>query len=288
MGLEGGEHGRRAGDAVQAERGDGQEPAEHDRPEDAADEGGALLLDGEQADQDDDGERHHGGRQRRRVDLEAFEGAQDGNRRRDGAVAVEQRGADQADDQEPGAPGAGLGVAGRQQGQQGDDAAFAVVVGAQDEQRVFDRDDQDQRPQDERDDAQHRVGRDRAAVAGGAGRLLQRIERAGADVAIDDAEGAQRGRGLENPGAFRHASMNDRHRPSDRQIRAGQVCNLALRMARGSRTIRLTIAWGRVDPAPWRPATSVGCGGGVVDAATRFRHPDRSRAQRGAVEGPVP
>ena len=144
---------------MDAERGDRQEPAQHDRPEDAADEGRALLLDGEQADQDDDGERHHGGRQGRRVDLQALEGAQHGDRRRDGAVAVEQRGADQADDQQPGAPGAGLGVAGRQQRQQGDDAAFAVVVGAQDEQRVLDRDDQDQRPQDERDDAQHRVRR---------------------------------------------------------------------------------------------------------------------------------
>ena len=60
------------------------------------------------------------------------------DRRRDGAVAIEQRGADQADDQKLRAPGAGLGVARRQQRQQGDDAAFAAVVRAQDQQRVFD------------------------------------------------------------------------------------------------------------------------------------------------------
>src|SRR5260370_3454869 len=39
----------------------------------------------------------------------AFEGAENGNRRRYRAIAVEQRGAHQADDQKPGAPGSGLG-----------------------------------------------------------------------------------------------------------------------------------------------------------------------------------
>ena len=52
--------------------------------------------------------RHHGGRQRRRIDLQAFDRAQHRDRRRDRAVAVEQRGADQADDQKLRAPGARL------------------------------------------------------------------------------------------------------------------------------------------------------------------------------------
>ena len=153
-----------------------------------------FLLHHEQPDQDDDGQRHHGRRQRRRVDLEAFDRAQHRDRRRDGAVAVEQGGADQSDDQKLGAPGSRLGVAGRQQRQQRHDAAFAAVVGAQDQQRVFERNDQDQRPQDQRHHAEDRLRRERPAMGGGLGRFLQRIERAGADVAIDDAERADRGR----------------------------------------------------------------------------------------------
>ena len=92
------------------------------------------------------------------------------------------------------APGAGLGVAGGQQRQQRDDAAFAAIVGAQDQQRVFERDDQDQRPQDQRHHAEDRVGRQRPAMGGGLGRFLQRVKGAGADVAIDDAERADRRR----------------------------------------------------------------------------------------------
>jgi hypothetical protein len=81
-----------------------------------------------------------------------------------------------------------------QQRQQRDDAALATVVGAQNQQRVFDRNDQDQRPEDQRHDPEDRLRRKLAAAAGGLRRFLQRIEGTGADVAIDDAERSERGR----------------------------------------------------------------------------------------------
>ena len=74
----------------------------------------------------------------RRVDLEPLDGGEHRDGRRDGAVAIEQRRADEPDDQEAGPPGAGRGVAGAQQRQHGDDAALAAVVGPQDQDRVFD------------------------------------------------------------------------------------------------------------------------------------------------------
>ena len=116
----------------------------------------------------------------------------DRDRRSDRAVAVEQRRADQADDQQLRAPGARLGVARVQQRQQGDDAAFAAVVRTQDQQRVFDRNDQDQRPQDQRHHPEDGVRRDGVAVGGGPGGFFQRVEGAGADIAVHDAKGAKR------------------------------------------------------------------------------------------------
>ena len=49
-----------------------------------------------------------------------------------------------------------------------------------------------QRPEDQRDDAEHFVAIERAAVLHDVGdAFLERVERAGADVAIDDADGAE-------------------------------------------------------------------------------------------------
>ena len=76
------------------------------------------------------------------------------------------------------------------------DAAFALVVGPEHDQDVLDRDDQDQRPQDQRQDAEdvvarrRRAGRHRRRVQ----RLAEGVERAGADVAVDDADRTERQR----------------------------------------------------------------------------------------------
>ena len=71
------------------------------------------------------------------------------------------------------------------------DAALAVVVGAHEDADVLDRDDQRHRPEHQRDDPVDVVHRraHRAVVDGEHG--LQRVERAGADVAEDDAERGQ-------------------------------------------------------------------------------------------------
>ena len=69
-----------------------------------------------------------------------------------------------------------------------------MVVGAQDRNGVFERDDQEKRPEDHRHDAHHRIRGGRPTCLDG---LLQCIERAGADIAVDDTErGKHRGGGL--------------------------------------------------------------------------------------------
>ena len=57
---------------------------------------GAVPLDREHRDQDDDRDRHDVRIEQRRRDLQALDGAEDGDRRRDHAVAVQQRGAEDA------------------------------------------------------------------------------------------------------------------------------------------------------------------------------------------------
>ena len=160
----------------------------HYRAEDAADEGDALALDQEQPDQDRNRDRQDemiepGGRH-----LEAFHGAQHRDCRGDRAVSVKQGRADEADDEERGLPRARLCMAGAEQRQHGDDAALPPVVGPQDQHRVFQRDDEDQRPEDERYRADDRDGGRWAASARRPHSLLERVEGARSDIAIDDAE----------------------------------------------------------------------------------------------------
>ena len=72
-------------------------------------------------------------------------------------------------------------------------AALALVVGAQQDDDVFERDDDDQRPEDQRQHAEHRVAGRRAVGADrGDHRFAEGVERARADVAVDDADAAER------------------------------------------------------------------------------------------------
>ena len=74
-------------------------------------------------------------------------------------------------------------------------AALAVVVGAQQDHDVFERDDDDQRPEDQRQHAEHRVSLGALPAPTAADdRFAQRVERARADVAVDDADAAERQR----------------------------------------------------------------------------------------------
>ena len=82
----------------------------------------------------------------------------------------------------------------RRQRRQRERAALAVVVGAQQDQHVFERDGDDQRPHDQRQHAEHDVTGDRLVAAGRDRRLAEGVERAGADIAVDDADAAERQR----------------------------------------------------------------------------------------------
>ena len=158
MGADRLEDRRCRNDPAHPENPDHDKPQQHQGPEDVADERSALALHQKQANQDYDAERDDNRRQPGRVDFEAFDRAQHRDGRRDDAVAVKQRRADQTDDQKGGAPDAVRCAPQVEQRQQRHDAAFTVVVGAHDQDRVFERDDHDQCPQDQRRHTQDGFG----------------------------------------------------------------------------------------------------------------------------------
>ena len=172
----------------QAEDADDGEPQQHRRPEDLADETGALALNEEQTNQDHNADRHDKRCQLWRVDFQSFDCAQHGDCRRDDTIAIQQRRSDQSNDEEGGAAGSWRRMPGIEKRQKRHNASFAVIVGAHDENSVFHGDDHDQRPKDQRHDARDRLGRQCSA---GCGRLLERIKWARADIAVDDAQGGQ-------------------------------------------------------------------------------------------------
>ena len=183
------QHAGMVQDAVNAEYADGDEPHRHDRPEQPADPPAAQGLQAEHADENEHRERQHIGRELGNRRLDPFERAQHRDRRRDGAVAIEQRRAQNADRDDADA----LAVLDAEERHQRQNTALAVVVGAHDDRDVFDRRGDDERPHDEGEHAERDVGR------GGAARPIERrlegVERARADVAEDDAERAKRHRG---------------------------------------------------------------------------------------------
>ncbi len=98
---------RCANDPVQAEHADSEEPYQHDRPENVTDERGSLALNQEETHQDGDADRNDDRRELRCVELEPFHRTQDRYCWRDDAVAIEQRSANQPDNEQGGSPGSG-------------------------------------------------------------------------------------------------------------------------------------------------------------------------------------
>ena len=169
------------------------EPDQHDRAEEGGDARGAARLHGKQHQQDQHRERDDIGIERGGDELDAFDRRQHRQRRCDDGIAVEQRAADDAEQDDAARPSAGRGAL--RQRHQCERAALAVVIGPQQDHHIFQRDHDDQRPQDQRDDAKHRMRGRLAARACRSDGLAQRIERAGADVAIDHADAADHERG---------------------------------------------------------------------------------------------
>ena len=174
-------------DAGETEDRDDDEPAKHDRAEGATDRRRAERLNREERNEDHSRGRQHVGLQRRRDLLNALEGRENGDGGRDRAVAVYQRGAEQADgdDDRP------LMFLDTQQGHQRDDAALPVIVHADGDVDVFDGRDEEQGPGDQRKRAENRrrIGMRAGVVEHG----LERVERARADVAEHHAERGEAG-----------------------------------------------------------------------------------------------
>ena len=184
MGTERPQDFRVLDDVQDAEHGQGAEPQQHDRTEENPDPCRPMALDHEQRDQDRDGQRHHGGMKLRRRHLQPFNGGQHGNGRRYHAVAVEQGGgedAEHADQRRDARLAVGHPVEQRQQSQT---AALPPVVGPHDDDDVFDRNDDGDGPEDQRQHAQDMQPVQFQGMRAGE-RLLHCIERAGADIAED-------------------------------------------------------------------------------------------------------
>jgi hypothetical protein len=142
-----------------------------------------------QGEQDEDGQRNHKALESRRYHLKSFNRRQYRQRWRDHRIAIKQRGADHAEQDDGEAFSSERAM---RESHQGKRSAFAVIIGAEQDDHVFHRDDEEQRPDDEREDAEDRLPSGRCIVASRRQyRLAKGIKRARADVAIDDADRAE-------------------------------------------------------------------------------------------------
>src|SRR5205085_5108634 len=185
----GGQNLGRQHDLTKSKGANHHKPDPHHRTEDLADAGGAVLLEEEKGGDDRDGERQHQVLRLRRNHLQPFDGAQYGDRRSDYAIAVEKSRADQSE-RDDRLASERVGIASlllENEREQREDSALAVVVGAHDENDVLDADDDDQRPDDEREDPVD-VSRNRSQSMLYLEALAQRIQGAGADVSVDNAQ----------------------------------------------------------------------------------------------------
>jgi len=85
------QHSRMLDELRDAECGESEEPEHHHGPEYGTDARGAAALHKEQGDEDRDRDRDDVRCEYRSDDLQTFNRAEDGDRRRDHPVAVEQR-----------------------------------------------------------------------------------------------------------------------------------------------------------------------------------------------------
>jgi hypothetical protein len=171
-------------DPDQAQRRDDDEPGEHDRTEQAGYARGSLRLEREQQREDAHGDRDDEWRNPVRRSLEPLDRAQHRDRGRDHSVAIEQAGAEHTERDLRGSAPRASSSPWIEQREQRQDPALAVVVRPHDQQQVLERNDQDQRPEDQREHPEHVVRRRFKSRQ----RLAERIERTRPDVTVDDAK----------------------------------------------------------------------------------------------------
>ncbi len=201
--IEGEKHTRRIVNVQQAEKSDHAEKDCHDRPEKGSDPCRSVALNCEERNENHDRERQDVIAEDGRCDVQAFQGRKHGDRGRDDRVSGEERRPGNAEEEN----GCGAPTEGRlSQCHQRKNAALALIVGTHQEENVFRRHDEVERPE------QKRHCPDDVLLAGGfearvKQRFVQGVERARADVAIDDANGAE-GQGRQACLFFRHAVRN--------------------------------------------------------------------------------
>src|SRR5450759_414140 len=172
----------------QSESPDRHEPNDHHGPEYPPDLGGAVLLEEEKPSEYRDGEGEYQVLRLRSHHFQTCHGAQHRDRRRDHAIAVEQRRSDQSQ-RDDSLAAQGVRVAPlllKNERQQRENSALAIVVRPHDEDDVLDADDDYQRPDDQRQNAVD-VFRRRSEAMLRFEALAQGIEGTGADVPINDA-----------------------------------------------------------------------------------------------------
>ena len=127
-----------------------QEPDGGDRAEEPGDGAGAARLHDEEQRQDHHRNRHDIFREPRRDEFQALDRREYRQRRRDHRIAEEEGSPHQAEQHQYG----GMAVGGfHQKGEQRQRSALTFVVGAQQEEHIFDGDDDRQRPDHQRDQA---------------------------------------------------------------------------------------------------------------------------------------
>jgi hypothetical protein len=194
-GIEGREDFRPVNELRHAERGEADEPQTRDRAKKAPHIGCAEKLHRKQHDEDHDGDAHdeplhvmiprlgrqrvRGSRAEQSAVFEALHSAEHGDGGRDDAIAKQQRGTEQAEQHDHRASFRAFAHAMRGQRHEREHAALAFVVRPQDEDEILHADEQNQRPQHQRDHAEDvlmRGGDVMRAVRAEA--LLQRVDRA--------------------------------------------------------------------------------------------------------------
>ena len=177
------------GNMGHAHQGQHDEPYHRHWREQRSDAGGAVILEDKERQQHRHTERHDEGREARIDDRQSFDGGNDRNCGGQHGIAEEEGGAYDAD---PKHDSALVLQHVFDENDEGQDASFAFVVGAHQEDHIFDRDDQDQGPDEQRCDAEHclaqihcRIGHDCVQ------RLAHGVERACPDVSKNDPDACE-------------------------------------------------------------------------------------------------
>ena len=183
-GIEGGEDFGVLFDVPSAENGDDDEPNEQDRTKHDPNSRCTFELNGKQSSQKRDRDGNDGMAERRRRDLQSFDGRQHADRRRNHRVAEQQSSAEhQRPQQKRRAPFFVLG----QKAVEGEEPALAIVLRAQNEDGVFDGDNDGDGPDHQRYTTQH-VSWRWCAAASAEKQLIHGVKRRRADIAVDNAE----------------------------------------------------------------------------------------------------